>query len=81
MKRTLSIIGILIVAALVAYFWVEIDTLLTLKNHPLEYGEIVEECAEKYAVPKELVYGVIKTESGFDEKAVSSNPLSVFITP
>ena len=76
MKRTLSIIGILIVAALVAYFWVEIDTLLTRKNHPLEYGEIVEECAEKYAVPKELVYGVIKTESGFDEKAVSSKGAS-----
>lgn len=71
MKKTLSIIVIFITAAVVAFFWVEIDTILTRKNHPLEYSKTIEACSERYAVPKELIYAVIKTESGFNEKAVS----------
>ena len=72
MKRTLSVFFIFIIAATVAFFWVKIDGFLTEKNHPLQYGEIVEKCSKEYAVPKELIYAVIKTESGFDEKAMSS---------
>lgn len=71
MKKTLSIICILITSALVAFFWVKIDSFLTRKNHPLEYSEYVEKYASEYAVPKELVYGVIKTESDFKSDAVS----------
>lgn len=71
MRKTLTIISILIISALVAVFWVKIDTALLEKQHPLEYSEIVEKYSEEYSVPKELIYAVIKTESGFRSSAVS----------
>lgn len=39
--------------------------------YPMEYREIVTKYSEKYAVPAELVFAVIKAESGFDKNAVS----------
>ena len=39
---------------------------------PEEYIPFVEKYAEEYGVPTDLVYAVIKTESGFDSSAVSS---------
>lgn len=71
MKRTITIISILIVSALVAFCWVGIDTALTKKTHPLEYKETVELYADEYSVPKELIYAVIKTESKFKSDVVS----------
>ena len=63
MRKTIAIICILITAAVVAFCWVGIDTAITKKNHPLKYSEYVEIYSEEYAVPKELIYAVIKTES------------------
>lgn len=40
-------------------------------SYPCKYSEYVEMYAEQYEVPKELIYAVIRTESGFDEKAES----------
>ncbi len=71
MKKTISIICILLTAALVALFWVKIDDALTRKTHPHGYMEYVEKYAQENAVPPELVYGVIKTESDFKSDAVS----------
>ena len=39
---------------------------------PEEYKPFVEKYSEEYGVPKELIYAVIKTESGFDSSAVSN---------
>ena len=39
--------------------------------YPREYAEYVTVYAEKYGVPEELVYAVIRTESDFDSGAVS----------
>ena len=39
--------------------------------YPRNYSEYVTKYAEKYGVPTNLVYAVIKTESGFDSNAVS----------
>ncbi len=39
--------------------------------HPLKYEQIVEAYAIEYNVPKEFIYAVIHTESGFDENAQS----------
>ena len=72
MKKTLTITAILVISALIALFWVKIDTALEKKNHPDEYLEIVQECADAYSVPKELIFAVIKTESKFKSDAVSS---------
>lgn len=71
MKKTISIICILLTAALVAMLWVRIDDALTRKAHPHEYIEYVEKFAEENAVPADLVYGVIKAESDFKSDAVS----------
>ena len=38
---------------------------------PEEYVPFVEQYAEEFGVPVDLVYAVIKTESGFDSSAVS----------
>ena len=40
--------------------------------YPRLYGDIVSGCAEVYAVPEHIIYAVIRTESGFDEYALSS---------
>lgn len=39
--------------------------------YPQKYAEQVEKYADMFDLDKYLVYAVIKTESGFDEKAVS----------
>lgn len=41
-------------------------------TYVLDYEEEVKSASEKYNVPQELIYGVIKTESSFNPKAVSS---------
>ena len=40
--------------------------------YPREYCDFVEQYATAYDVPVNLVYAVIRTESGFDPEAVSS---------
>ena len=72
MKKTITIISILVVSALVALFWTKIDTAVSKKSHPLEHAETIEMYADEYSVPKELVFAVIKTESKFRSDAVSS---------
>lgn len=71
MKKTLTIIAILISSALIALFWVRIDDFLSKKAHPLEYMEVVEKYSDEYSVPKELIFAVIKAESDFKSDAVS----------
>ncbi|MBQ8758874.1 MAG: lytic transglycosylase domain-containing protein [Clostridia bacterium] len=72
MKKTLTIIAILIASAILAFFWTKIDTAIEKKSHPMEYLETVEKCAEEHSVPKEIIFAVIKTESKFRSDAVSS---------
>ena len=72
MKKTITIIAILIASALIALCWTKIDTAIEKKNHPTEYIEIVEKYADTYSVPKELIFAVIRTESKFRSDAVSS---------
>lgn len=44
-----------------------------LKNmYPIKYTEYIDKYSVEYNVPKDLLYAVIKTESGFDEKAKSN---------
>lgn len=72
MKRTLSIIAILIISALIALCWVSVDEAISKKTHPIEYSEYVEKYALESSVPEDLIYAVIKTESKFRSDAVSS---------
>ncbi len=72
MKKTVTIISILVISALVALCWVKIDESITKTNYPLKHSEIVEKYAEEYSIQKELIYAVIKCESGYQSDAVSS---------
>ena len=72
MKKTITILSILAASAIIAFFWVKIDTAIEKKSHPNEYLDIVEECADSYSVPVDLILAVIKTESKFKSDAVSS---------
>jgi soluble lytic murein transglycosylase len=58
---------ILVCVALYFLFEPDIDRAL----YPREYSEFVEKYAKQYGVPENLVYAVIRTESGFDPEAVS----------
>ncbi len=46
-------------------YWVKTE-------HPINYSEYVERYARENEIDKYLVYAVIKTESGFDNSAVSN---------
>ena len=72
MKKTLTIIAILIASAVIALLWTRIDDSIEKKSHSVEYLDTVEVYAESYSVPKELILAVIKTESKFKSDAVSS---------
>ncbi|MBE6574073.1 MAG: lytic transglycosylase domain-containing protein [Ruminococcaceae bacterium] len=43
-----------------------------LARHPMKYEEYVDRYSKEYGVPISIVYAVIKTESGFDEKSLSA---------
>lgn len=71
MRKSFAIIFILLLAAGFATAWVFIEDMILENTHPLEYGETIEKYASEYAVPKEIVYAVIHTESSFESDALS----------
>ena len=71
-KRILVIIAIIICSLI---FGIATDigwSSYKLHEHSIEHLEIVEKYSASYNVPKEIVFAVIKTESGFDQNAISS---------
>ena len=46
---------------------------LEKRAHPLEYSEYVEQYSSEYNIPEYIVYAIIKVESDFDPKAMSSS--------
>lgn len=72
LKITLTIILFAVVfAAIIIGIKFAYDT-YTKSSYPLKYEEEVYAASVKYNIPKELIYGVIKTESNFDPNAVSA---------
>lgn len=72
LKITLIIVfSAVVFAAVIIGIKIAYDTYINT-SYPLEYEDEVYTASEKYDIPKELIYGVIKTESGFDENAVSA---------
>ena len=47
-------------------------TQIEKRLYPLEYSEYVEKYSNELGVPQKIIYAVIKTESNFNELAVSS---------
>ncbi len=68
------IITVLIIAVIFGFLFDHICTQVEYRIYPKpdEYSAFVEKYANEYGVPEDLVYAVIKTESGFESSAVSS---------
>jgi soluble lytic murein transglycosylase len=72
-KNTIAIIIIIILSVSLGYAYDKILTVLEKRSHPIPemYKETVEKYSEEYNVPQDLIYSVIKAESGFRSDAVS----------
>ena len=71
-KRTVIIIVIIIVSVGLGYAYERVAIGLEKKSHPLMYEEFVDKYAQDYAIPPEIIYSIINTESGFRSDAVSN---------
>ena len=72
-KKTMiiSVVCILLGAFLFGFAYDGVMTFTEKNSHPLLYIESVQKYADRFAVPYSVVYAIIKTESNFDEDAIS----------
>ena len=68
-KLVSLVLLLLSVSVIIVY---SIASLVMQTVYPLQYTNIVETESKKTGVSEELIYALIKTESGFDKSAVSS---------
>lgn len=62
---------VLLAAVVFGFLYYAAYTSYLRTNHPRPYADTVADCAVRYGVPEMIIYSVIKTESEFDEDAVS----------
>lgn len=67
-----KVLFIIIIILVVIVFLVIFNTKIQKIFYPKKYEEIIDIYAEDYNVEKNMIFAVIKAESNFDEKAVSS---------
>ena len=63
---------IIIASIFIKYYAENVKKQIDDYIYPTQYSEWVEKYSTEYEVDPNLIYAVIKTESGFDSKAVSS---------
>ena len=66
------VLVILVISIAFGFLFDFICTQIEYRMYPKEYSKIVSNYAELYGIPEDILYAVIKTESGFDSSAVSS---------
>ncbi len=77
-KTSLFIFIIVFIIIVITAIIIGIDTAKQLEYehklamHPKKYSEYVEKYAAEYEIDEDLIYAVIKTESDFDNNAVSN---------
>ena len=67
----IAVTAIIAVSVAGGFAYDKIVTRIEQSRYPLDYSEIVEKYCVEYDIPREVVYAVIKTESGFNPDAVS----------
>lgn len=65
-KRTIIIIAIVLIAALLSLVTNLIISAAQKNAHPIKYEAYVEVYASQYNVPEYVIYAIINTESGFN---------------
>ena len=70
-KNTIAILVMIMLSVGLGYAYDKISDWFEKRSHPLGYSEIVEKYSKQYSVPREIIYAVIKAESGFKSDAVS----------
>lgn len=71
-KPNLKILITVILSVTVILFLVVITPFfISLRIYPRAFKNLIDPLSEKYNIDKNLVYGVVKTESGFNSNAVS----------
>ena len=72
MRKSFVIVTILVLAAILATLWTFFSDLILKKTHPLPYADTVKKYSAAYAVPEDIIYAVINTESKFKSDALSN---------
>ncbi len=70
-RRPLIIVLILVIAVAAGFLADLLITLVEKAIYPRKFEAYVEVSSETYGVPEEMIYALIKCESGFDSGAVS----------
>ena len=70
-KRALAILLIIAIAIGIGFATDAVWTWIERQNHPRDYANIVQKYASEYNIPEEIIFSVIKAESGFDPSAKS----------
>ncbi len=71
-RNIVIVVAVVLAAALVIGFGYDgIMTAVERASHPQKYSDEVNAASEKYGVPTEYIYAVIKVESDFDPDAES----------
>lgn len=68
------IIFLMVIIALAGLFFIyrdKCEKMIYSKQYPIKYERIVKKYAREYSLEESMIYAVIRTESNFDEKAVS----------
>ena len=73
MKKILYISILILILLFCIFKYTEIKNLILKKIHPIKYSEYVYKYSQEYDMDPLLVFAIIKTESNFDENAVSKS--------
>ena len=73
-KKNLVVTLVCMIAAalILGFLYDAVIISIERSEHPLNYQAAVKNASQKYGVPEAFIYAVIKTESGFDQNAISS---------
>ncbi len=72
-RRALAILLIIAIAIGIGFATDAVWTWIERQNHPQAYADIVKKYATAYNIPEEIIFSVIKVESGFDPSARSED--------
>lgn len=73
MRKKLIILGGIVLAIIIIFLWLDINSKVLKKMYPKQYSELVEKYSAKYDIDEEWVYALIKAESNFKKDSISSS--------